>query len=124
MTMQSITPMLRVDDYQRAKAFYCDRLGFSCMEEAGEPVVGFGIFCREGIRIFLHAWDGAGEAWNNWRAYVYVADMDGLVAELEGRGVRLSKSPYVTDYGMREFEIIDPDGNVLCFGTDPATDGA
>ena len=117
--MKSITPMLRVDDYARAKAFYVDELGFACVEEAGEPVAGFGIFVRDQIRIFLQAWDGAGEAYDNWRAWVYVTDMDALVAELDSKGVELSKRPYVTNYDMREFELIDPDGNVICFGTDP-----
>ena len=119
MTMHSITPMIRVSDYQRAKTFYVDQLGFACVEEAGDPVVGFGIYVRKKVRIFLHAWDGAGEAWDNWRAYIYVTDMDALAGELTNKGMTLSKTPYVTEYGMREFEVIDPDGNVLCFGTDP-----
>jgi len=118
MSMDAISPMIRVSDYQRAKAFYVDQLGFSCATQAGDPIVGFGIVERENVRILLHAWDGAGEAWDNWRAYITVTDMDALAGELTGRGVALSKAPYVTDYGMREFEVIDPDGNVLCFGVE------
>lgn len=119
MAMQSISPMLRVDDYQRAKGFYVDQLGFACVQEAGDPVAGFGIFVRDSIRIFLHAWDGAGTPWDNWKAYIYVSDMDAMAKELTDHGVTLSKTPYLTDYGMREFEVIDPDQNVLCFGTEP-----
>lgn len=114
---QNATPMLRVGDYQRAKAFYMDVLGFKQIEEAGEPEAGFGIFRAGTAQIFLHSWDGPGEAWDNWRAYFYVPDMEGLTAHLQAHGASF-KGPTVTEYGMREVEVTDPDGNILCFGQD------
>lgn len=119
MTLEYLnaTPVLRVSDYQRAKQFYMDTLGFKQIQEAGEPNPGFGIFRAGSAQIFLHSWDGAGEPWDNWRAYFYVPDMDGMIAHLRDEKVDF-KGPSVTWYGMRELEVTDPDGNILCFGQD------
>lgn len=118
MSLETATPVFRVADYPRAKAFWTDKLGFSCMEEAGEPVTGFGIFRRDRVRIFLVAWDGPEAAYSNWRAYFHVTDFDALTQELQAAEV-LSAGPTLTEYGMREVEVTDPDGNVVCFGADP-----
>jgi catechol 2,3-dioxygenase-like lactoylglutathione lyase family enzyme len=112
--------MIRVSDDQSAKAFYIDVLGFEQINEAGDPVAGSGIFRAGGAQIFLHAWDGAGEAWDNWRAYFYVDDQPALVACLAAQKA-FFKGPTDTDYGMCEVELSVPDGNVLCFGTDMPT---
>ncbi|MEM6941590.1 MAG: glyoxalase superfamily protein [Pseudomonadota bacterium] len=120
MTFSNATPVIRVSDYQRAKAFYMDVLGFDRVEEAGEPVTGFGIFRAGSAQIFLHSWDGAGPSWDNWRAYFYVEDQPAFVDRLTAQGTAF-KGPTDTNYGMREVEVTDPDGNVLCFGTDMPT---
>ncbi|MEM8787598.1 MAG: VOC family protein [Pseudomonadota bacterium] len=118
MTIETATPVFRVSDYQRAKAFWTDALGFACVEEAGEPVTGFGIFRRDGARVFLVAWNGPEAAYDKWRAYFHVTDFEAHLAEVQGR-TPLSSDPVLTEYGMREFEVTDPDGNVVCFGADP-----
>ena len=119
MRVETATPVFRVSDYPRAKAFWVDILGFSCVEEAGEPVTGFGIFRRDGARVFLTAWDGPEAAYDRWRAYFHVTGFDEVLADIGARGGVLSSDPVLTEYGMREFEITDPDGNVVCFGADP-----
>ncbi len=116
--IHSATPVLCTDNYPRAKAFYVDILGFDCVEEAGEPVTGFGIFRNGGARIFVEAWIGAEAPHDRWRAYFHTSEFDALMAEIKARGGTLSKAPHVTEYDMREFEIKDPDGNVLAFGAD------
>ena len=120
MSFENISPMIRVSDYARAKAFYMDVLGFDTLvNEAGEPEPGFGIFRAGNAQLFLHSWDGPGETWENWRAYVYVTDLDAFVARLMEKEQPF-KGPEVTWYGMREVEVTDPDGNVLCFARDAA----
>lgn len=119
MKLQNATPVLRVSDYQRAKAFYMDVLGFEAINEAGDPVTGFGIFVSGSAQIFLHSWDGPEAAWDGWRGYFYCADLDAMIAHLTDKGQPF-KGPEVTFYGMREVEVTDPDGNVLCFGQDTA----
>ncbi|MEM8855580.1 MAG: VOC family protein [Pseudomonadota bacterium] len=117
MTLLSATPVLRSGDFPRAKAFYMDGLGFCCVEEAGEPA-GFGIFIRDKAPVFAEAHQGAEAACGRRWAYVHVDDFDAAVAELEGSGVAFSSAPTVTEHGMGEVEVTDPDGNVLCSGAD------
>jgi catechol 2,3-dioxygenase-like lactoylglutathione lyase family enzyme len=117
VSYRNATPMIRVSDYQRAKAFYMDVLGFDVINEAGDPVVGFGIFVAGSAQIFLHSWDGPGEPWDNWRAYFYVDDQPAMIARLQDKGCPF-KGPSDTFYKMREVEVTDPDGNILCFGTE------
>lgn len=114
----SATPVLRVSDYARAKTFYTDILGFNCVEEAGEPVTGFGIFKRDSARVFLIAWDGPEASYNRWRVYFHVDDLEAEAEKIRQNGGSLTREPATTEYGMREFEIADPDGNVLAFGAD------
>ena len=43
--------------------------------------------------------------------------MDAMIGHLDALN-QPYKGPEVTFYGMREIEVTDPDGNVLCFGKD------
>lgn len=118
MRIETATPVLRVSDYQRAKAFWTEILGFDCVEEAGEPAPGFGIFRQGGARVFLEAWQGPEAPYHRWRAYFHVDGLEDYFAGITARGGTPSHPLTTTEYGMREFEITDPDGNVVCFGTD------
>jgi catechol 2,3-dioxygenase-like lactoylglutathione lyase family enzyme len=120
VTLTSSVPVLRVSDYARARAFWRDVLGFAVIEEAGDPVTGFGIYRRDRAQVFLEAWQGPEAPYDRWRAYFHTDDLDGIEAALEGGGRRACKGPVVTEYGMREIEVADPDGNVVCFGADAA----
>ncbi|MBY5933045.1 VOC family protein [Tateyamaria omphalii] len=119
MTYTNATPVLRVSDYARAKAFYMDVLGFEVTQEAGDPVTGFGIFRAGSAQIFLMAWDGPDAAYDGWRVYLYPQDLDAQLAHIAATGTAVS-GPTVTEYGMREVQVTDPDGNVICLGEDAA----
>ena len=123
MSYRNATPVLRASDYQRAKAFYMDVLGFERVNEAGDPVTGFGFFRAGAAQIFLHAWDGPERKWDGWRGYFYADDLPALISKLTELGTPF-KGPADTFYDMREIEVTDPDGNVLCFGTDVPTKAA
>jgi uncharacterized glyoxalase superfamily protein PhnB len=47
---------------------------------------------------------------------VFVRDVDAAYAELAARGARIAKPPQNYDCGMRDFDLIDLDGNQLTFG--------
>ncbi len=116
MTLTSSIPVLRASDYPRAKAFWVNTLGFRVVEEGGDPPQ-FGIFHRERAQVFVDAWQGADkEPSPGWRAYFHTDDLDALIAEI-GDAAPV-EGPRDTVYGMREIEVIDPDGNRLCFGQD------
>jgi len=112
------TPVLRVGDYPRSLAYWRDVLGFSVDEEGGDPP-RFAIVSRGAAVVFLDAWHGppvpraAG-----WDVYFHVDDADLLHETYAAAGAYVVREPQTTVYGMREFELMDPDGNRLCFGTD------
>ncbi|MEX0370654.1 MAG: glyoxalase superfamily protein [Tateyamaria sp.] len=117
MSYTNATPVLRVSDYQRAKAFYTKVLGFDVMQEAGDPVVGFGIYRAGAAQLFLTAWDGPEADYDRWRVYLYPQDLDAQLEKIGATGTAVV-GPTVTEYGMREVEVTDPDGNVICLGED------
>lgn len=117
MPLTSSIPVLRVSDYARAKAFWTDVLGFVVGEEGGDPP-RFGIFHRDRATVFVDAWAGPDpEPSPGWRAYFHCDDVDGLAEYLAASGLDV-RGPRDTVYGMREIEIRDPAGNILCFGQD------
>lgn len=112
------TPVLGASDYERARSFYRDQLSFAVIEEGGDPP-RFGIFRRGRAQIFVDSWKGARVPVPKlWSAYIHVTDLADLAREFRDAGVVLSKDIEETVYGMREFEITDPDGNIVCFGED------
>ncbi|MEO0865213.1 MAG: glyoxalase superfamily protein [Pseudomonadota bacterium] len=117
MTLTSSVPVLRVSDYDRARAFWRDVLRFEIVEEAGEPQTGFGIYRSGKATVFLLAWDGPEAAYEGWRAYFHTDDLDGIAAQLTAKNTPF-KGPVTTEYAMREIEVADPDGNTVCFGQD------
>ena len=117
MSLTSSIPVLRVADYQEARAFWTNVLGFEIMEEAGEPLTGFGIYRRDKAQVFLTAWDGPEAPYERWRAYFHTDDLGGLKDQLDGKGATY-RGPTTTPYGMSEIEITDPSGNTVCFGAD------
>lgn len=116
MTLRSAIPVLRVGDYPAARAFWTEVMGFGIREEGGDPP-RFGIFARDGQRVFVDAWQGPDpEPSPGWRAYFHVDDVTALAAILADRVA--VEGPRDTVYGMREIVVTDPAGNRLCFGQD------
>ena len=115
--IRSATPVVRTGDYPRAHAFYTGILGFTCTEEGGAPAK-FGIFQRDKAVIYVNGHNGADAAYDHWRAHFHVDDLEAMAAEFAAKGLAPSRDIWTTVYDMREFEVTDPDGNVLCFGAD------
>jgi len=116
--LNSATPVLMSGDYERSKTFFTNTLGFAVIEEGGDPA-RFGIFQRDGAVIYVNAWNGSQDPTpETWDVYFHVDDLQGLAKEVAATGARISKPIHSTVYGMDEFEVTDPDGNVLCFGCD------
>ena len=47
---------------------------------------------------------------------IFVEDVDALYAELLTRKAKVVKPPQDYDYGMRDFDVVDLDGNQIFFG--------
>ncbi|NNF08025.1 MAG: VOC family protein [Candidatus Eisenbacteria bacterium] len=110
------TPVLRSADYARSRKFYTEQLGFNVVEEGGDPA-RFGILERDRAVIFIDSWhDGPGAKQKGWNAYFHLENLKAFHSELTAAGAPIVRDPEKTNYGMLEMEVMDPDGNVICFG--------
>jgi hypothetical protein len=109
--MQSVAPGMPTADIQRTIEFY-RLLGFAMTLNRSD----FVILERECIELhFALKTDHDPKHTATW-IYVRVADPDALHEEFASAGVQRLGDVHGTDYKMREFPVIDPDGNLLLFG--------
>ncbi len=115
--VRNVQPQLPVADLDRAVAFHRG-LGFDVDVHDG----GGHAFVLDGGREVWHLRevadlpDGASRA----ALYAHVKDPDTLRDLLASRG--LAPTEVATEpWGMREFSVTDPDGNLLRFGTNAET---
>jgi catechol 2,3-dioxygenase-like lactoylglutathione lyase family enzyme len=122
---EGVAPILPSRDLRATSAFY-ERLGY---EEAGFWPDEYLIVSRGAIGLhFFHCPEldpGSSIA----GCYLYVEDADALHTEysavgLPGEGIpRLHGAPQDTEYGLREFGLVDADGNLLRIGSQLAQAG-
>jgi hypothetical protein len=116
------TPILVTSDISRALAHY-RALGFEAEEWGGG---GYGFIRRDGVELQVGQWEGLDSNANTVSCYLDVGDADVLHAQWAAANVvGTLDAPVDTDYGMREGRHVDPDGNVLRFGSPlPRADNA
>lgn len=114
-------PVLQVTDVARSTAFYADVLGFFAHGAWGDGP-DFTIVQRGRVTIALDRTREGGPVPRNqyWAAYVYVEDADRLCAEVRARGADIVREPEDMVYGLRDFDVRDPDGHIIAFGHDLA----
>jgi catechol 2,3-dioxygenase-like lactoylglutathione lyase family enzyme len=111
------SPLFVVSDLARAIDFY-GRLGFRCPGTWGDPPC-FAMVHRDGLELMLslaeNAWHVRPNGPNGiWDVYLRVTDVAAEKAALDEAGVTLVRQPEDTEYGMRELEVLDPDGYRVC----------
>jgi catechol 2,3-dioxygenase-like lactoylglutathione lyase family enzyme len=103
-------PELPLSDIEAGVAHYQDILGFRINYAQGD----LGVMDRDDVTLLLIRRDerhgGIGSC------YVYVRDADELHAELWARGAMVQGGPISQPWGLREFQVLDPEGNRLTFG--------
>jgi uncharacterized glyoxalase superfamily protein PhnB len=107
--LEKIMPELPLDDVPGGAAHYRDVLGFAVNYQQRDIAV----MDRDHARILLVARE-AGRGGGS--CYVYVDDADALHAELVAKGARVQGAPVSRPWGLREFQVLDPEGNRLTFG--------
>jgi DNA-binding MarR family transcriptional regulator len=113
-------PIFPVRDLAAALAHYAG-LGFtvSAYENGGE----YGFADRDGLSLHLSLRPGLDARKEASAAYLYVSDADRLAREWRRPGVGgRTTEPRDTPYRLREGAHIDPDGNLIRFGSRPARD--
>ncbi len=112
--LKRIAPIFAVRDLDAAIAHY-KRLGFSTRTYEGG---GYAFASRDGIEIHLGVVPTADLRTGS--AYLFVDDADRLAAEWLAAGVDVH-SPEDTEWGQHEGAVVDPDGNVIRFGSRMST---
>jgi uncharacterized protein len=95
------------------------RLGFAFAAPGSPSVAGadFAIATRDGIELHFALKRDHDPARTATWVYIGVDDADVLAAEFAAAGAGQGRVPRDTDYKMRELAHIDPDGNLLLFGS-------
>lgn len=109
-TVNRIAPIFAVRDLEKAMAHY-ERLGFTTRAYEGG---GYGFARRDGIEIHLGVVPVQGQRTSG--AYLFVDDADELAQEWRSAGIEVH-SPEDTEWGQHEGAVVDPDGNVIRFGS-------
>ena len=111
-SVQRIAPILPVSDLAAGLEHY-RRLGFAVREYSGG---GYGYATRDGVELHLSLVHDLDPSRSNTSVYLFVDDADALAAEWQAAGVKVG-GPVDTDWGKHEGTHVDPDGNLLRFGS-------
>lgn len=117
VTYESIAPVLNVNNrtMKPTLELFTEKLGFKTDTVLGEPTkfamlkkdeLTMMIFCRTAI-----PWPHKG-----WATYIWVNDIDTLYSDLISRNAPIKVGPHDRDYGVRELEVLIPDGRQIVFG--------
>ena len=124
--IQGVAPLLQVFDMPAAIHFYRDLLGFELVltSQPGE-YFDWALLRLSGVELMLNtqyererrpaAPDAVRARWHaDTCLYFGCRDVDGAYRFLREKGLDV-KEPVNREYGMRQLEIVDPDGYHVCF---------
>jgi len=110
--MQNVIPALHITDYEKSKSFYVDGLGFQIDGEHrfAPHLPVFMTISRDGLSLYLSQHSGDCESGS--LVFLYVSDVDAFYAEITARGIK-TEPPEDFEGRIRDFRVIDPNGNKL-----------
>lgn len=121
MKLESVRPVLAVNNIDDTIRFYRDVLGFECANRMD----GWAALCRDNVELMIslpNAHEPFEKPTLTGSIYFNTSDVDGLWEQIKDK----SNIVYPIEnffYGMREFAIRDNNGYILQFGqeiSDPA----
>jgi len=113
--LSHLAPIILVEDMEESIQWYNDLLGFKTLFTWEEPPT-YAVLGRDSIRIHLSLKDDNFQPSKvHTHLYIFVYDVDELHAELKEKNLEVGPiNSY--EYGMRDFDLTDLNGNKLCFG--------
>ncbi|HET7535877.1 MAG TPA: VOC family protein [Candidatus Didemnitutus sp.] len=112
MKVPSIAPVFAVKNVDATVKYFVDVLGFKQdfrFEEYASVTRGELALHVTSAGVFPRPIGGG-------TAYIFVEDVDKYFKEVSARGARLKQGLQDQPYGLRDFTVEDPDGNLLSFG--------
>lgn len=106
-------PVLASLNIDKTVTFYKEKLGFN---KIGWKDKNYAVIGRDKVEI--HFWKCNNKIHpENTSCYIHVEDVDELYDEMKTAGVVHPNGPLQNQpWGMREFAILDKDGNMIKFG--------
>ena len=99
----------RAKDPAALSRWYTDHLGVDIADAVWQQGSGPTVFCP-----FRHDTDYFGRAAQQWMINFRVADLDAMVAQLQGHGIEAERRPQEWDSEVGRFaRIHDPEGNPI-----------
>jgi uncharacterized glyoxalase superfamily protein PhnB len=118
--LKKVIPILFVRDVKKSAAWFRDKLNFQIDFLHGLPP-SYGAVSRDGVCLHLrfvhHPFfaKAAAEEGDLILASIEVANVQGLFEEFKARGVEFPQQLKKQAWGGTDFQVRDPDGNVLSF---------
>ena len=110
-------PVLPVDNAIETVRFYEDELGFKTSFSHGDPPF-YVIVKRGGVSVHLSEREDQSAEIEPCHVYISVSDVDAVYKACMSKDLEIATEPEDQDYGIREFDLIDPNGHFLTFGQD------
>ncbi len=125
-TFNALVPLLMCDDVPAQIRFYTEVLGFTVVDRMDDVgASGFASLESGGAAIMLASptyvpkAPRVGDRYPQSAYYIYVRDVEALRRRVVEAG-RPATECVDRFYGLREFEVVDPEGHVLLFGQEIA----
>ncbi len=118
-----VWPTLRAHDARALIRFLVDAFGFRevVVHGEGDHVAHAQLAGPAGGGVMLGSQREGDDSWplrpGTFGAYVVVDDPDALHDRAVAAGAEIVEAPHDTDYGSRDFQAKDPEGNRWSFGT-------
>ena len=107
--LRKVMPELPFTNVPAGVAHYRDVLGFDVNYQQDD----IGVMDRDGMRLLLIA--RTAQHTGIGSCSFYVVDADAIHAELTRKGANVQGEPVSQPWGLREFTVLDPEGNRLSF---------
>lgn len=120
--LRDVTPILCVRDVKACAAFFQQKLGFKIDFLHGLPPF-YGAVSRDGVCLHVrhvqqpYFAQTAAQEKSLIFASIQVSNVQGLFKEFKARGVEFAQTLKKQAWGGTDFQVRDPDGNVISFVT-------
>ena len=112
MNAQNAAAVFQVSDLEQSLRHYTEVLGFSEDFRFGDYA---GLKLGE-VSLHLSGHSVHERPLGGGTVYIFCDEVDSHHADIKAKGATIKVEPRSYDYGMRDFVIVDPDGNHLTFG--------